>query len=203
MNKYILLTLKVIVNTGWYFVLPVMLIAAILIGIQATTAGRLEWDVPVVIKTDHLPVKTVETPGFQATKIVKTEGVLKLAVKLTPFLVADAILFFCLGAALLMVILHNARAIIRSLEAEAPFDWENVKRLRIIGLCIWANVIIEFCNSLLNIYLFNHKIGRVEDMYQVKVVFGVNGFLVGLVILLLSEIFRKGAQLKADNESFV
>ncbi|WP_188315953.1 DUF2975 domain-containing protein [Chitinophaga agrisoli] len=203
MNRYILLTLKVIVDTGWYLILPLMLIVAIVIGIQVATAGRLEWDVPVVLKTDHLPVETIDAADFHATKIVKTEGVLKLDVKLTPFLTADAVLFFCLGVSLLVGILRNAREIIASLQADAPFDLANVRRLRIIGLCVLGNALLECCNSLLNIFLFNKHIREMENMYQVKVVFGMNAIIVGLVILLLSEIFRKGAQLKADNESFV
>jgi hypothetical protein len=168
------------------------------------TTHKLEWDVPVTINAaKHLPVTGMDTLKAQVSSLRNVEGLMKFNVQLTPLLSANVVFFFSLTLFLFGSILYNTRRIFKSLKAEVPFNLENVKRLRYIGLFVIAMTLINFIDAIVKNIMFKAQLQQGGGIYQIKMELGFWPVITGLIILVLSEVFRKGYQLKVDNESFV
>jgi len=203
MNRLIIRVLYAITNVIWYLFLVFVVIITIGVCIKMFTSHQLEWDVPVNIDASHLPLTGMNTDQATVGTLRHAEGLMQFKVHLTPFLAANAILFYTAGLFLAGAILYHTRRIFRSLKADIPFNAENVKRLRYIGLFVIGIAFIDFINMLYNNILFKAQLQQAGHLYHIKIVLGCWPIATGLVILVLSEVFRKGYQLKVDNESFV
>ena len=106
--------------------------------------------------------------------------------------------FFMLGFA--TAIVYQLRRIFANLKAGQPFIPENARRIRAIGLLvILACLVQSFLGfGLGTILAKNLAIEGVTIRPQLN--FGLDGFLIGLVILVLAEVFRYGAALQEDRD---
>ncbi len=204
MNRIIIRGLYILTNIVWYLFWVFLVIIVIGICIKMFTTHKLEWDVPVTINAaKHLPVTGMDTAQAQVSSLRDVEGLMKFKVQLTPLLSAIVVVFFSLSMFLFGSVLYNTRRIFQSLKAEVPFNPENVKRLRYIGLFVIAMAVINFIDAFVKNVLFKVQLQQAESIYHIKIVLGFWPVITGLIILVLSEVFRKGYQLKVDNESFV
>jgi|GEM_PF-1517423 len=204
MNRIIIRGLYILTNIVWYLFWVFLAIIVIGICIKMFTTQKLEWDVPVTINAaKYLPVTGMDTEKAQVSSLRNVEGLMKFNVPLTPLLSANVVFFFSLSMFLLGSILYNTRRIFQSLKADVPFNPENVKRLRYIGLFVIAMAVINFIDAFVKNVMFKTQLQQAGGIYQIKIVLGFWPVITGLVILVLSEVFRKGYQLKVDNESFV
>ena len=204
MNRIIIRGLYILTNIVWYLFWVFLAIIVIGICIKMFTTQKLEWDVPVTINAaKYLPVTGMDAEKAQVSSLRNVEGLMKFNVPLTPLLSANVVFFFSLSMFLLGSILYNTRRIFQSLKADVPFNPENVKRLRYIGLFVIAMAIINFIDAFVKNVMFKTQLQQAGGIYQIKIVLGFWPVITGLIILVLSEVFRKGYQLKVDNESFV
>ncbi len=97
-----------------------------------------------------------------------------------------------------LVVIHHLRRLFQTLAAGAPFAPANASRIRAIGLVVLA---LELCYRLLvllqSLFLRHHfetsgLVFRVEFRPSLTLVF------LGLVLLVISEIFRLGTALERD-----
>ncbi|HEU4551478.1 MAG TPA: DUF2975 domain-containing protein [Chitinophaga sp.] len=204
MNRLIIRGLYALTSITWYLFLVFVVIITIGICIKIFTGQQLEWDVPVIINASkHLPVTGMNTNRATVASLRNVEGLMQFKVRLTPLLTANVIFFYSLTMFLVGSILFHARRIFKSLKADIPFNAENVKRLRYIGLFVIAMAVINFIDMIFKNILFKAQLQQAGNLYHIKMVLGCWPVATGLVILVLSEVFRKGYQLKVDNESFV
>jgi len=100
-----------------------------------------------------------------------------------------------------LLIIYQLRKIFATLVDETPFTIENSRRITIIGLAIIAATILKaVLTALIGLYFaslinlpglgINANI-RLED-------FG--GVLIGIIILVLAEVFRHGARLQEEQD---
>lgn len=99
-----------------------------------------------------------------------------------------------------LTILYQLRKIFATLAAGNPFLLENAKRIRAIGLLIFSGVIVELvCGNVLGkLFMDNISVKGVE--FSVKGGINLGGIFIGLVMLILAEIFRQGALLREEQD---
>jgi hypothetical protein len=98
-------------------------------------------------------------------------------------------------------ILFLLRKIVVSVKADLPFSRENWNRVRILGLLIAGK---EVAGAIITFLAHNYFRTRVlvEGMTLSSVEFDLDGewMLMGLVLILLAEIFKAGAVLQEERE---
>ncbi|MGE5549600.1 MAG: DUF2975 domain-containing protein [Bacteroidota bacterium] len=115
----------------------------------------------------------------------------------------QVILFGNMGFALtsllvVQAIVHQLRKVFATLRAGTPFNLENAKRIRAIGLiCIGGSFLQSLVSFLVGYLLMNNVIIKGVEVNAKGGSF-MGGIFIGLVILVLAEIFRHGAALQEE-----
>lgn len=130
---------------------------------------------------------------------------LSLEVPVTAIKDPQAIVFGLLGLGFVMTgfalaVIHQLRRVFASLRGGTPFTIDNAKRVRAIGRLIIIGTVANaaVCTWVGRLMLANVVSPGVE--LNAKVGLNLGGVFVGLVILVLGEIFRRGAELQADQD---
>jgi hypothetical protein len=111
--------------------------------------------------------------------------------------------FFPFGAAMIglgMSVLYQLRKIFATLVTGNPFVLENAQRIRKIGLLIFGGVFVELIAGSVIGKLIMDNVMVKGVAFNVKGSLNIGGIFIGLVILVLAEIFRQGAILKNEQE---
>lgn len=99
-----------------------------------------------------------------------------------------------------MTIVYQLRKIFATLVTGNPFLLENAKRIRNIGLIIFGGVILEFIVGLVLGIMIMENVIIEGVIFSAKGKLDAAGIFIGLVMLVLAEIFRQGALLKEEQE---
>lgn len=100
--------------------------------------------------------------------------------------------------ALMLMFLHHLRRVLERTRGGMPFDAINALRLRWLGLLALAIAAVtgvsEFVTSMIV------RGGLISERVEVPVAFSIDGWVVffGFVLLVLAEVFRRGAELEED-----
>ncbi len=105
-----------------------------------------------------------------------------------------------LSLILVLIILFQLRKIFVNLEKKQPFSKDNPKRFLIIGIIIFfigilKNIGLIISNEILIKYLIIHRL-----FIERKFNFDFSILLLGLLFIILSEVFRQGVMLKEEND---
>lgn len=100
---------------------------------------------------------------------------------------------------LLYLILSNAKQVLRSLYDRTPFVKENPNRLRVIAACwISAWLVYSAYIFVMTIYLQSQLTTQGAQLRIIDIPF-LTPLFVGGLLLVLSEVFRVGYELKEEN----
>lgn len=111
--------------------------------------------------------------------------------------------FLPLGAVMLglgMGIVFQIQKIFKTLAAGNPFILENAKRLKKISLFIFSGVFFQFITGSVMERLIVSNVKVEGVVFSVKQSVNIGGILIGLMILVLAEIFRQGTLLKEEQD---
>jgi hypothetical protein len=97
-------------------------------------------------------------------------------------------------------ILNLALKIIFSLQKTAVFDRINLKRINRIGIFILIIAAVESSLQLINIYSAKAMIELQNYTFSFADVFQYNSFILGTVILIMSEILRMAIEIKEEQD---
>ncbi len=97
-------------------------------------------------------------------------------------------------------ILNLALKIIFSLQKTAVFDRINLKRINRIGIFILIIAAVESSLQLINIYSAKAMIELQYYTFSFADVFQYNSFILGTVILIMSEILRMAIEIKEEQD---
>lgn len=175
--------------------------AVVLIGlpiVKFADSGNPDWviglRVPVSI---HENVTVVTRWGDAQLGLDDMRGLVRLPIGKLPWsLLAVLWTYLATAGALMLMFLHHLRRVLDRVQDGTPFDPANAPRLRWLGLLAlgFAGItgVSEFVTSL--------AVRRtlISERVEVPPGFSVDGTVVffGLVLLLLAEIFRRGAELE-------
>ncbi len=95
-------------------------------------------------------------------------------------------------------VIHQLRLIFRTLQAQTPFTLENARRIQTIGfILIGGSFLQALAGFLVGLLMMNNIVIPGVEL-NVKSDFHMNTIFIGLVILVLAEIFRHGAALQEE-----
>ncbi|MFC1493352.1 DUF2975 domain-containing protein [candidate division KSB1 bacterium] len=204
-NYPVLKFLKGTINFLWYFLLIVIGIMAVLIVFKLVPGfndflSLNNFKAPVLFSHEG-PVIQINSsnPEFNNVEVKVLTGELTMNASSTGFwlMVTEAMLIWILMG---MFILFQVRKIFYNLTKEHPFEQENVKRLRIIG---FAMIGAEIINWLL-FWIMNLIYSDDFYLYPGEISFGLDKnitvIFIGLVILVIAEIFRVGLDMRKEQE---
>lgn len=99
-----------------------------------------------------------------------------------------------------LLVIYQLRKIFNTLVDGTPFTIDNVRRIRFIGAAVIAGTLLKgLLHTLIGIYFSNViQLPGLELNANVKIDF--IGIFLGLVILVLAEVFRHGARLQEDQD---
>lgn len=99
-----------------------------------------------------------------------------------------------------MAILNQLRKIFATLTAGNPFLLENTKRVRKIGLLIFAGEFVKLIAGTVIGKIVMDNVVVPGVVFKIKGNLNLGGIFIGLVMLILAEIFRQGALLKEEQD---
>jgi Protein of unknown function (DUF2975) len=152
--------------------------------------------IPVSFNVDT-PI-TAPSLGVQNAQIQKARGSLRFPVQEGgAFFVANAILLLIMfGLALFVVI--QLRSVFRTLREGRPFVPANATRLRWIAGGVIAGELVRAAVVFYENYYAMTHFSAQGLRFDIRPDLNVFGIVLGLIILVISEVFRAGTQLDED-----
>lgn len=187
---------------GWSYL--AMVLAAIAVSAIAVVLPLIDWVRGVPLSTsavlfDPQPVDGAADGASAATDVVQVE--ISDAPASAWFGHVGLGLLFALAVFIFLALLWR---FMRSLEHGTPFTGTNVTRLRAMGaILLFAPVLDSILRGLLNRHILDIAFGQrpawsFQMPYQTMAMMGL-----GVVLLCIAEVFRRGVELEEDVEGLV
>lgn len=219
-GAWIFPTVKILVNIGYYFILVVAIVAIGFGGFKVATSRFLNESpdhslasvgVPVEWKTSE---QKAETKASVLTRVSlvqgKEKGILHLPIWSaagTVYLAAQAV-----GLVALVALLSLLRKIFKNLNAVSPFNPANVRRISTMGLILIGLDLLGLGVELLLRPLARPFVAEIVaagltgpfkefSFNTIDLQANVEGeWFLGLILLALAQVYRRGIELQAENE---
>jgi serine phosphatase RsbU (regulator of sigma subunit) len=182
-------------------VLPVIFVIALWLTLTPGHAGWLNFDIPVRFQLDPAShVIVTSRPDIQSVSLTQARGTLVVTGRISSMgIMGWGSLIISL--AVVLFVLNRLRAIFRTLRDQNPFVARNASRIRMIGIVLVLGVL---ANAGLGGW---HAEGVIRDFSIAGLTLeadrSVNTWVIfsGLILLMLAEVFRLGADMKGDLET--
>ncbi|TCL76250.1 DUF2975 family protein [Hydrogenispora ethanolica] len=176
--------LRLALNIAWYAGIALTILAVLFTGLL------IGFGPPPGLRS---PQFTLETELLQV--VFPAAAVQEPKVMIIAFM-AFGLIMLCLG----LGILQQVRRIFATLAAGSPFGLENARRISRIGLLIFAGAGVQFLSGLVLGWLVMENVTVPGVVFHGKGNLNIGGIFMGLVLLVLAEIFRQGALLQAEQD---
>lgn len=132
---------------------------------------------------------SLTTYGFEIEVVVPTGGVSLAALRV-----------FCVGAVLILgtmaMVFRNIYLILKRSENATPFQKDNVRMVREVGIFLIAVPVISLVMSVLARLILGAEMTEVSSV-------GLSSFMVGLAVLCLSRFFAHGVELETETDGLL
>ena len=182
--------------------------AVVLVGVPAVKLFAPDdpdwtWGLPVPATVADREATVVTRWGPARLRVEDVRGSVRLPIAMLPWWFVAVLWTHALVAfALMLPTLHHLRRIFQCVRDGAPFDTDNARRLRWVGLLLLAlallNGVAEFFTSM----AVRRGLAGSSIMVPFAPRIDVPIVLVALMLVALAEIFRRGAELE-DEQSLV
>lgn len=204
MQTFVVRALRLITTIIWVFFLVLFVFVEGVIVLKAVTGDFFHRDIEVHLRSvEALPSFTSDSGIVRFNGVAGADAKLQLLMKATPLTTSFVLIGFTAIAFAILAVVFQVRKILRSIRKNEPFDHKNIRRLRIISLCLLAIAVLGFLSSLFNRHLLTKYAGDASSHYIGKMEIGLTPVIMAMVVFVLSEIFRQGYTLKTENEAFV
>ncbi|RPI22863.1 MAG: DUF2975 domain-containing protein [Acidobacteria bacterium] len=195
-------SLKFLVDLTYYLVLVFgVLIILIVAAAPFLTRGKFETQIPVSFELDR-DAYSIRSPelDIEDAQILEAKG--QLQVKGVRFgRLAEQIAFLAVLLAITLLILRRLRAILSTLKQGTPFVPANVSRIRTIGILTIAVEIVSAAMTMWWAYQVTGPMRTTGLHFRTTFDLGGWGIFAGAILIVLSEVFRIGAEMKGDLEA--
>lgn len=181
----------------------VVLLALPLLRLLAVGHPDWMWELEIPASLRDLQTTVLTRWGAGRLEAERVRVMLELPIETTPWglvavLWSGAVLVF----ALTLLALHHLRRIFQRVRDGAPFDAQNALRMRWLGFLLLALALLDAVAEFLTAAVMRR--GITSENVTVAAGFSVNLPLVfvGLAVVALAEIFRRGAELE-DEQALV
>jgi hypothetical protein len=186
-QKSVASTIKMLLTGSWYvgvFLLGVLVIASIYIGLFT------EDSVPDVIES-NLVVQSMGLEIEFSSEIV--EPITKLTFMFTILSIAPLLV-------LIVLIIYQLRKIFETLVNENPFVEDNAKRLKNIGIFVILTSIVQ---TILQSYVGKNLVQAIRSPHvqiRTMIEFDMVVIFLGVIFIVLAEVFKIGAKMKEEQD---
>ncbi|MEO6000154.1 MAG: DUF2975 domain-containing protein [Chitinophagaceae bacterium] len=197
-NKSLSTILAIVINIAWWaeWIAGTVLIAVIMIA--AFSKEHISLTVPVSFSSVNFktisPI-TNNTPNGQLD-VMNGNFVFPFNVTLqnTLLLLAGVVM----GFSVLLLITYQLKIIFLNFRLNQPFNKLNIPRIRNVGaLLICFSILQWLFNICINLFLGSHF--KWEEGVKLNYQFNVSFLVAGIILLIVSEIFRVGFVMEEDN----
>ena len=199
----VLTTLITVVFYGLLSVAALMLIATPALKLFAAGDREWEWGVPVPVVIQDTEVTVQSRWGSGSLEVDDARGSLRLPIAMLPWWLF-ALLWTHAAAAvgLTVLFLHHLRRIFQRVRDGIPFDAANAMRLRRLGMVLLALALLNGVAELVVTLAVRGQLSDGNVIVPAAIPIDMSLVFVGLVLIALAEIFRRGAELE-DEQSLV
>jgi hypothetical protein len=203
----VLKVLTVIVSVAYYGLwlgALVVLIAVPAARLSGVADRDWTWGLPVPLTVQDSATTVVTSWGAARIELDDVRADLQLPISMLPWWLLS-ILWSCLAlqAGLLLLALHHLRRICQRVRDGAPFDPQNAVRLRSVGLLLFGLAVFSGIAEFVTAAAVRNRL--TDSTVEIQNGFHVNGplVIVALVLAVLAEIFRRGAELETEQSLVV
>jgi hypothetical protein len=163
--------------------------------LEANTGARMTMPVTVALDADRVPIVS-RSSGGSGAELRDLRGSLAFAPPRgmsTTVLAAVVIML-----AILLWVIGELRALVRTLRDGQPFVAANARRVRHIG---WAIIVGELARAGMVFYGTHYAMRHFSAdglRFDVRAGFDVSAIVCGLIVLAIAEVFREGTRLDED-----
>jgi hypothetical protein len=163
--------------------------------LEADTGARMTMPVTVVLDADHMPIVS-RSPGGSAAALRDLRG--SLAFAPPPGLSTTVLAAVVIMLAILLWVIGELRALVRTLRDGQPFVAANARRVRHIG---WAIIVGEIARAAMVLCGSDYAMRHFSAdglRFDVRPDVDVTAIVSGLIVLAIAEVFREGTRLDED-----
>ncbi len=166
-----------------------------------SSAPRIPVYAPVGIDlADGSFVVTSAQPGVQAVSLTRLQGELALDM-VSPWLDWAYVIVFLVFLGLAFWILHLLERIVNDVLSGSALSRANARRLRLIGLMtVIESLITPLGSYLASLWAVNRVVLAAGELRPTWEEGSMAAFLTGWLLILLGEVFRRGAAMREEQE---
>lgn len=202
-NKRIIATADFILRLVWYISIAgtafyiVFMLAGPIFGFIDNTLGL---KTPVKFSILEQGVATFNSDQIVPVNIKHAKGIIRIEKPVPQALVVPFFIMTLGMAGLILWVFYSLRKIIQSVKEGNPFSVHNGRRLRVIAFSmIGIEVIGAFADLIKMLYLvpkLSFETVKIHSIIHIS----PHVIIAGLVILVIAEAFRIGAEMKDEQE---
>lgn len=199
-------TLTALTSFAYYFMwagAAVVLVALPLIWLSGV--GGFYYGLELPVTTPNLETMVQTAWGPAPLELDDVRGKLQLPIALMPWwLLAGLWAYAAVAGALLLLFLQNLRRIFQRVRDGAAFDARNGVRLRTLGMLLAAMAVLNGVAQTATLMAVRRGLPTGSTL-SVPLGIPMDGalILVGLVLMALAEVFRRGAELEHEQSLVV
>ncbi|MDB5004047.1 MAG: hypothetical protein JWQ34_2272 [Mucilaginibacter sp.] len=202
-SNWLLKTIRVLLNIIWVLNFVFIALALTLVTFKFCTSDFSEINNPVKY-TSHTEIikMTALTPTAKDITITNDQGILRMKLKNTFSTITIAYFFFMAFEVLVTTIIYQLRKFFDTIKDSTPFQYDNIRRLKIIALCFALLTPVHILVGLCTAFILHTQI---KDFSLLNMVWTENlrGLIMGAVIYVMADVFNYGFSLQKENEEFV
>jgi hypothetical protein len=197
--------MKLLVDVPYFFLLvlvPLLAVSALWVGVRHGLGDVVHVEAPVQFEIAPADRdQSAAGQGAMQAAITKAHGTLKVSSKsIRPGVLWVGVAYGLVGLSVVLFVVSRLRAIFRTLRDQNPFVLANASRIRMIGAAL---ILGQLVGGLTEAWLGNQMAKGVSVAgVTLRTDPSFNGWPIfaGVILLMLAEVFRLGAEMKGDLE---
>ncbi len=196
--------MKLVIDVSYYFLLVIVpVLVAIVLWLLLTPGhnGSTLFDMPVRFQLDPASHPFVTSrPDIQAVAITQAHGMLQVRGGFSSIGWAG-LLYVIILLGIVLFVLNRLRAIFRTLRDQNPFVALNASRIQMIGIVLVVGALADAGLGGWYAEQVTKGISLTGVTFEGDWSINTWGIFSGLILLMLAEVFRLGADMKGDIET--
>lgn len=186
------------INFIWYTQLIVftVVLIGVLVGVSSNVSRSYRWPVTISQKAD-IEINAMSNSVSNA-KVIVTNGELLFSGNNNRDNVVITFVALALIFGTVLLITFQLKKIFSTFKKTEPFVVSNSKRIRLIGIILIGSCLLKFLFGI-----FYTRYLNAHFQWDQKIIFGqsldLGTIFIGVLVIILAQVFRLGTELQEDN----
>ena len=194
-----LTTITSLAYFGMWF-LAIAVLVALPVARLSGAGSSFHYSLELPVSAPNLGTAVNTIWGSAPLEIDGMRGRLQLPIATMPWALLFVLwLYAAAGGGLMLLVLRNLRSVFRRVRDGAAFDVQNVLRLRTLGALLMASAALNALAEAVTAMVVRRGLSADSNLaIPVGVHVDATLVLVGLAVMALAEVFRRGAELEHE-----